>query len=77
MSVSERIASTIQDLEVNPDARVVGEVLERIKDMDAQRIAKDDAAIIRKTVLALVPIVADLEARMLRLEAALDATGPD
>jgi uncharacterized coiled-coil protein SlyX len=74
MTVSEKIANTLQDVEANPDALLVSEVLEKLKDMDAQRIAKDDSAIIRKGVLALVPVLAELEARIARLESALAAS---
>lgn len=69
MSVA-RLADSVQEVHAGPAAPLVSDLLARLKDIDGQRIAKDDAFVIRKGVLALIGIVADLEARISALEQA-------
>lgn len=68
-SEQKLIPTSVQAIEVNEDAVVANALMAVLRDMDLQRIAKDDSAIVRKTVLAFVPLIADLEARLARLEA--------
>ena len=77
MSESQKIPHTLQDIEIVPGAPLVQAVLEKLKDMDGQRIAKDDSAIVRKGVLALVSVIAELEARIARLETERTVTDVD
>jgi hypothetical protein len=69
------IVNSVQDIEVGPEAVTIRELLDTLKDFDAQRIAKSDGIVIRKGVLALIPAMAVLEERIARLEQAAVA-GP-
>ena len=53
---------------VFPDAVLTAELVERLKDLDATRINKDDQIVMRKAVLGLLSIVSTLEARIVALE---------
>lgn len=64
----EKIVDSVQEVNASPAAPLVADLLARLQDIDAQRIAKDDALVIRKGVLALLGIVADLEERIVNLE---------
>lgn len=49
----------------------MGAIIGRLQDMDKQRIGQDDYVIIRKAVLALLPVVEELERRVCELESGL------
>lgn len=66
--MSGYIGSSVREIEPVPDAALTAELLERLKDLDATRINKDDQIVIRKAVLGLLSIVATLEARIAALE---------
>ncbi|WP_152442210.1 hypothetical protein [Rhodococcus ruber] len=71
---SRSIASSIPEIHAGPEAPLVAAVLEKLKDIDAQRIAKQDGFVIRKAVLALLELVGELEERIGRLEGELAAS---
>jgi uncharacterized small protein (DUF1192 family) len=73
MALPRTIANSIPEVQAGPDAPVLRGVLETLKDIDAQRIAKTDDFVIRKGVLGLLGVVAELEERIARLERALAA----
>ena len=64
------IANTIGDVTVSDVAQDLGEVVATLKDLDEQRIAKNDDIVLRKAVLALLELVGRLEERVVRLEQA-------
>jgi hypothetical protein len=64
----EKLPNSLHDLAAVDGAEAVNTLLEKLQDMEKQRIAKDDAAIIRKGVLALLGLVGGLEARVRALE---------
>ena len=66
--MSEYIGSSIQEIEAGSDAPIVAGVLEKLKDLDTNRIAKNDDIVMRKAVLGLLAVVAELEARVTSLE---------
>jgi hypothetical protein len=70
MAEGQRSVNSVQDIEVGTDATTVAALLDVLKDVDIQRIAKDDAVVIRKGLLALIPAVAALEERIVQLERA-------
>ncbi|SHM64312.1 hypothetical protein [Cryptosporangium aurantiacum] len=63
------IGSSVREIEATPDAVLTAGLLDRLKDLDATRINKDDQIVLRKAVLGLLAIVAELEARIVELEA--------
>ena len=63
------IGSSVREIEAAPDAELTAALLERLKDLDATRINKDDQIVLRKAVLGLLSIVSTLEARIAALEA--------
>jgi hypothetical protein len=63
------IGSSIQEVQSRPDAPVTAGVLKKLKDLDANRIARNDAVVMRKAVLALLAVVSDLESRINLLQA--------
>lgn len=63
-----KLPNTLLDLAAVDGADTVNALLHTLQDMEKQRIAKDDAAIIRKGLLALFGAVAELEARVRDLE---------
>jgi hypothetical protein len=68
------IGSSIQELTADPDAPLTAAVLEKLKDIDANRIARNDDIVMRKAVLALLSVISNLEGRIASLEAALART---
>ncbi|MBY6687809.1 hypothetical protein HQ305_21255 [Rhodococcus sp. BP-149] len=64
------IANTIGDVTVSDVAQDLGAVVATLKDLDEQRIAKNDDIVLRKAVLALLELVGRLEERVVRLERA-------
>ncbi len=64
------IGSSIQEVQPRVDAPVTAGVVRRLQDLDANRIASNDAVVMRKAVLALLAVVSDLESRIGALEAA-------
>lgn len=70
MAEGRSSVNSVQDISVGVDARTIGAMLDALKDVDLQRIAKDDAVVIRKGLLALIPAVAEIEERLVRLERA-------
>lgn len=68
-------ANSIREISIHEDAKQVAALLERMSDVDASRIAPTDDFVIRKTVLGLVAIVADLERRVVDLEASSESHG--
>lgn len=73
MAEGQPSVNSVQDIEVGADATTIGALLDALKDVDIQRIAKDDAVVIRKGLLALIPAVAALEERIVGLERAAAA----
>lgn len=73
MAEGQPSVNSVQDIEVSADAATIAALLGVLKDVDIQRIAKDDAVVIRKGLLALIPAVAALEERIVRLELASSA----
>lgn len=71
MAEGQPSVNSVQDIEVGADATTIAALLDALKDVDIQRIAKDDAVVIRKGLLALIPAVAALEERIVRLERAV------
>jgi hypothetical protein len=67
----EYIGSSIQELDAREDAPMTAGILSKLKDLDANRIAKNDGVVMRKAVLALLAVVSDLESRIVQLEAEL------
>lgn len=63
-----KIANTIGDVTVGSLATDLGAVMETLRDVDDQRIAKTDDVVIRKGVLALLELVGRLEERVVMLE---------
>lgn len=63
-----KIANSFGEIDVGADARDLGEILETLKELDRQRIAKSDDVVIRKGVLALLEVVGRIEERVFRLE---------
>lgn len=70
MAEGQLRVNSVQDIWVGADAPTIGALLDALKDVDIQRIAKDDAVVIRKGLLALIPAVAVLEERIVQLERA-------
>lgn len=66
--VPEFIGSSIYEIDPGADAPLVSGVLDKLKDLDAQRIAKNDDLVMRKAVIGLLGVVARLEARIGELE---------
>lgn len=66
------IGNSIQDVAVRQDAPLTAGLLDRLRDIDAQRISGDDILVTRKGVLALFALVAELEARVQELEKATE-----
>jgi hypothetical protein len=62
------IGSSIQELEPAAGAPLSAAILARLQDLDANRIAANDGVVIRKAVLALLGVVAELESRITALE---------
>ena len=69
-----QIPNTIGEVTVVSVASDLAEVVAILKDLDEQRIAKNDDIVIRKAVLALLEVVGRLEDRLARLERAVDET---
>lgn len=61
-------ATTIGGTTVSDEARLVGALRQKLVDIDTHRIAPTDQLVIRKAVLGLVEIVAELESRIIALE---------
>jgi hypothetical protein len=74
--VEAKLPESIQEVDARSGAPLIAAVLERLKDIDEQRISKDDAIVIRKGVYALFSVVAELEGRIGVLEQALAARTP-
>jgi hypothetical protein len=72
--MSEYIGSSVQEIEAGAGAPMLAGVLEKLKDLDANRIAKNDDIVMRKAVLGLLAVVADLEARVTSIEQAQPAS---
>lgn len=64
------IGSSVQEVESRPGAPVTAGVLRRLKDLDSNRIAGNDAVVMHKAVLALLAVVSELESRISALEEA-------
>jgi hypothetical protein len=64
------IGNSIREVATRADAPLTAGLLDKLKDMDAQRIARTDDIVMRKGVLALFTVVAELEARVRELESA-------
>jgi hypothetical protein len=62
------IGSSIQEVAASSEAPMTAAILEKLKDLDAHRIAKDDGIVMRKAVLALLATVSNLESRIIALE---------
>jgi hypothetical protein len=62
------IGSSVQDVDAPSVAALSTGLLTKLKDLDATRINRDDQIVIRKAVLGLLSIVANLEARITELE---------
>ena len=60
--------SSIRDIEVSPDAPYVSALLEKLTDLDKNRIHSSDDLVMRKAVLGLLEVVAQLEQRLAALE---------
>jgi hypothetical protein len=69
------IGSSIQEVQPRSDAPLTAGVLRKLKDLDTNRIASDDAVVMRKAVLALLAVVSDLEGRISALEGAEATSG--
>jgi hypothetical protein len=69
--MSEYIGSSVQEIRAGTGAPMLAGVLEKLKDLDANRIAKNDDIVMRKAVLGLLTVVAELEGRVTSLEQAL------
>lgn len=69
-----QIPNTIGEVTVGSVASDLAEVVAILKDLDEQRIAKNDDIVIRKAVLALLEVVGRLEDRLARLERSVDET---
>ncbi|TDC57430.1 hypothetical protein E1281_04885 [Actinomadura sp. KC345] len=67
--MAQHIGNSIQDVQASPEAAQTVLLLEKLKDIDGNRIAKDDYIVIRKGVLGLLDVVARLEGRIGALEA--------
>ena len=67
--MSGYIGNSVQEIDGVPDAELTAALLDRLKDLDATRINKDDQIVLRKAVLGLLSIVGTLEARIAALEA--------
>jgi uncharacterized small protein (DUF1192 family) len=70
--VSDYIGSSVQEIDAPADARLTGDLLDKLKDIDSTRIARDDQIVIRKAVLGLLAVVSELEGRIAVLERQLD-----
>lgn len=75
MAQAQQIGNSIQEVESRTDAPLTAGLLGKLKDIDAQRIARSDDLVMRKGVLALFAVVAELEARVRELESALASSG--
>ena len=62
------IGNTVHEIDPAPDATLTVELLDKLKDLDATRINRDDQIVMRKAVLGLLSIVASLESRIAALE---------
>jgi hypothetical protein len=63
------IGNSVQEIDAAANAELTAALLDRLKDLDAGRINKDDQIVLRKAVLGLLSIVSTLEARIAALEA--------
>jgi hypothetical protein len=63
------IGNSVQEIDAAENAELSAALLDRLKDLDATRINKDDQIVLRKAVLGLLSIVSTLEARIAALEA--------
>jgi len=60
--------STIRDISVSDEAVFVTALLEKLADLDKNRIHASDELILRKAVLGLLTVVGELEERLVALE---------
>jgi hypothetical protein len=67
----DSIVNSVQEIAVSSDATLSGELLEKLKDIDANRIAKTDEVVMRKAVLGLLTVISSLEGRIAVLESLL------
>jgi len=67
----DSIVNSVQDIAGSSDATLTSELLAKLKDIDANRIAKTDEVVLRKAVLGLLAVVSSLEGRIATLESLL------
>lgn len=63
-----KIANSIKDVSAGSGAVDVGDLVQHLKDIDVQRISKNDDVVIRKGFLGLLAVVGRLEERIVELE---------
>ncbi len=69
--MADSIVNSVQEIVPSSDATLTSELLAKLKDIDANRIAKTDAVVLRKAVLGLLTVVSSLEGRIATLESLL------
>jgi hypothetical protein len=62
------IGSSVQEINPSDNAPLSNSLLERLKDLDLNRIGRNDDIVVRKAVNGLLALVAELERRVLVLE---------
>lgn len=62
------IGSSVQEINPSDHAPLSNSLLERLKDLDLNRIGRNDDIVVRKAVYGLLALVAELERRVLVLE---------
>jgi hypothetical protein len=73
--IMDYIGSSIQEVQPRRGAPMTAALLKKLKDLDANRIASNDAVVMHKAVLALLAVVSDLESRINALEASSTTNG--
>jgi hypothetical protein len=67
----DSIVNSVQEIVASSDATLCSELLEKLKIIDANRIAKTDEIVMRKAVLGLLTVISSLEGRIAVLESLL------
>jgi hypothetical protein len=60
--------NSVQDVQISGDAPFSRVLLDKLVDIDRNRINKSDELVLRKAVFGLLELVGDLEARVAELE---------
>lgn len=60
--------NSVQDVQLNDESPFVRVLLDKLVDIDRNRINRSDELVLRKAVFGLLELVGDLEARVSELE---------